>query len=127
MISSQNIVRVCDPETSRCLIRIKKTPRFLCQYSQIMFQIVLGLSCIFNEECMSFYIIGYIIYQSEIVNTVNSASTIIRLMNRISLDIGVMNSSDQVEVNWITTELKFLSTIKEFNVFNSRYQILLPV
>ena len=61
------------------------------------------------------------------MNSMNSTSSVVWLMYSITLNIGIMNRSNQMEMNRISSKLESLTHIKEFNIFNSCYQALFTI
>jgi hypothetical protein len=55
---------------------------------------------------------------------VNSAGSVERLLYSITLNIRVVNDSNQMEVNRIPTKLEGLPYIKELDVLDPSYQVL---
>ena len=87
MISSKNIVWMSDPEGSRSLISVEKTPRLFSQYSKIIFDQIVLLYCIFNEESVAFCVVCNIPLNSQVVNCMESDSSVICMMDGVSFDI----------------------------------------
>lgn len=75
---------------------------------------------ILDEESMTLDVICYILYKPQIMNSVNSASSVVGLMDCITNDVGVVNSSDQMEMDWISTQLEGLAYIEKFDMADSR-------
>ena len=69
---------------------------------------------------MSLYVICNILSDSQIVHSVDSASSIVGLLNSVTPDVGVVHSADQVEVNGVSVELEGLSHVIEVHIFDSR-------
>jgi len=55
---------------------------------------------------------------------VNGAGSVVRLLDSVTLNIRVVDDSNQMEVNRIPTELEGLPYIKELDVLNPSYQVL---
>jgi len=124
VISSEDIVWVGDPEACWGLIRVQQTPRFLGQDGKIVLKVILGLSGIFNEESMALNVERNVLSYSEIVDTVNGAGSVERLLNSVTLNVRIVNDSNQMEVNRIPTKLEGLPYIEELNVLDPGYQVL---
>jgi hypothetical protein len=62
-------------------------------------------------------IISYIILDLEIVNSMQCYSTIVSLMDCITPHVGLVNGSNHVEMNGITTELERLTDVCKLNIF----------
>jgi len=94
MITSENIIWVSNPETGRGLIGIQKAPRLLSPNGQVSFKIVLCFSSIFNEEIVTLNIESYVFNNSQVVHTMNSACSVVRLLNCITLDVRVVDNTN---------------------------------
>ena len=53
------------------------------------------------------------------MNTVNSDSTVISLVNSVSSDVGLVNSTNHMEMKGIASKFESLTDISQFNVFNA--------
>ena len=73
---------------------------------------------------MALNVVRNVLSYSEVVDTVNSAGSVERLLNSVTLNVRVVNDSDQMEVNRIPTKLEGLPYIEELNVLNPGYQVL---
>ena len=119
MIVDEDVVWVSDPETSGGLVRVQETPRLLGKDCQVTIKVVLCLNCIFNEEGMAHCVISYVMNDSQEADSMNSACSVERLMNCVSLDVGFSDCSDKMEMNGISTKLESLPNIVELNILNS--------
>ena len=73
---------------------------------------------------MALNVVRNVLSYSEVMDTVNSAGSVERLLNSVALNVRVVNDSDQMEVNRIPTKLEGLPYIEELNVLNPGYQVL---
>lgn len=80
---------------------------------------ILGLGSILNEEGVTHSVIGDVVEHSEVVDSVSGHSTVVGLMDRVTLDIGLVDGSDHVEMNWVATKFESLTHILEFDILNS--------
>ena len=94
MIVDEDVVWVSDPETSGGLVRVQETPRLLGKDCQVTIKVVLCLNCIFNEEGMAHCVISYVMNDSQEADSMNSACSVERLMNCVSLDVGFSDCTD---------------------------------
>jgi hypothetical protein len=69
-------------------------------------------------------VVCYVLSHSEVVDTVNGASSVVRLLNSVTLNVRVVDDTNQMEVNRIPTKLEGLPYIEELDVLNSGDQIL---
>jgi hypothetical protein len=79
-IINEDIVWMSNPEASRSLIRVQKTPRSLCLHNQITFDIVVGFNSIFNKDGVTFNFIGNVVFKSQVMSSVKCKGSIISLM-----------------------------------------------
>ena len=73
---------------------------------------------------MALNVVCYVLSHSEVVDTVNGASSVVRLLNSVTLNVRVVDDTNQMEVNRIPTKLEGLPYIEELDVLNSGDQIL---
>ena len=71
---------------------------------------------------MAFNIERHIFNNSQVVDTVKSASSVKRLLDSVSFNVRVMNDTYQMEMNRISSKLECLPNIEEVNIFNSSSQ-----
>ena len=83
MVAAEDIVRICDPEASWSLVRVEETPRATDIEDQIVFNQVLSLSCVFDEDCVAHRVVGYIALHSQIVHAMDRHSSVERMMDRV--------------------------------------------
>jgi hypothetical protein len=55
------------------------------------------------------------------VDTVNGAGSVERLLNCVTLNVRVVDDTNQMEVNWISSKLEGLPYIEELNVLDPGY------
>jgi hypothetical protein len=118
MVASENVVRMSDPETSRRLISVEEGPTTLSLNDQVVFNQILGLSSVLNENSVAHSIVGYIVDDLEVVHSMKSNGTIVSLMDGVVPSIGLVNGTDHMEMNRVATQLESLTHICEFNILN---------
>jgi hypothetical protein len=69
-------------------------------------------------------VIGNVLSHSEVVDTVNGAGSVVRLLNSVTLNVRVVDDTNQMEVNGIPTKLEGLPYIEELDVLNPGDQVL---
>jgi hypothetical protein len=62
---------------------------------------------------------GNIVDNSEIMDAMQSYSSVVGVPDGVALNIGLVDSSDHVEMKGVTTQFKGLANIGELNVLNS--------
>lgn len=87
MIASENVVRMSDPETGRRLISVEKTPTSLCHDNQVVFDQVVCLSSILYENGVTHGVIGYVVDDLEVVDTMECDRSVVSLMDGIVLGV----------------------------------------
>lgn len=111
MVISEDIVRVSDPERSWGGISIQETVRSSGEQSQVMFEEVMSLNGIFNEESMTLSVISHILSNSQVVDTMDGASSVVSLMDSVTLDVGIVDITNQVVMDRVSTKLEGLTDI----------------
>jgi len=113
------VIGVGNPETSWSLISIKKTPTALGLDDEIILNQILGLCSILDEDRMAHSVVRYVVLDLEVVNSVESDGTVVRLVDGIIAHVGLVHSSNHVEMDWISSQLEGLSDICELTVLNA--------
>ena len=70
---------------------------------------------------MALNVVCNVLSHSEVVDTVNSAGSVVRLLNSVTLDVRIVDDTNQMEVNWIPTKLEGLPYIEELDVLDPGY------
>ena len=83
--------------------------------------IVICLYSILNEESVTHSIVRNVIFDSELVHTVSSYSSIVGVVNCVTNYIRLVNISNHMEMNWVASELKCLTDILHFDVADVTY------
>ena len=60
-----------------------------------------------------------VVHHTQVVHSVNSGATVIRLVHRVSNDVGLVDSSDHVEMHRVSSKLEGLTDIGKFDIGNS--------
>ena len=76
---------------------------------------------------MALNIVGNVLSHSEVVDTVNGAGSVVRLLNSVTLDVRVVDDTNQMEMNRIPTKFEGLPNIEELDVLNPGDQVLLAI
>jgi len=124
MVVSEDVVRMSDPETSWGLISVEQRPTSLGLHNQVAFDQVVGFGGIFNENGVTHRVVRNVVLNGEIVDSVECDSSVVSLMDGVTLSIRVVDCADHMEMNGVTTKLEGLTDIGEFTVFNFTNQRL---
>jgi hypothetical protein len=62
-----------------------------------------------------------ILSHSEVVDTVNGAGSVVGLLNCVALNVRVVDDTNQMEVNGISSKLEGLPYIEELNILDPGY------
>lgn len=84
-----------------------------------MIIIVVDLCCILDEVGVTHCVEGNIVLNSEVLHAMSSDGSVVCLMNCVSNYMGLVDSSNHVEVDWIPAELKCLTDILQLNIANT--------
>lgn len=68
---------------------------------------------------MAFAFINNVVGQSQEMGSMHSKSSVVTLMNSISMSIGLMNCTNHMEMNGISSDLESLTDICELSVGQS--------
>jgi hypothetical protein len=77
------------------------------------------LCCIFNKVSVTHSVKSHIINHSKVMNTMCCNCTVIGLVNSIADNIGLVDGTDHVEVNWVATKFESLTYVFELYILNS--------
>jgi hypothetical protein len=119
MVASDDIIRVCNPDTGRCLVCVEKTPRAADVYNQIILDQILGLSRILNENSVAHSVVRHIILHAQIMNSVDGDSSIEGVVDRIIADVRRVHCANHMEMNGVGSEDEGLADVEELNTVNS--------
>lgn len=76
-----------------------------------MVNVVLLFHCIFNEDDMTFDVVGNIVYQSHVVSSMKGECPIETRMSAKSFAVRLMNCTNHVEMDSISTDFEGLSDV----------------
>lgn len=68
---------------------------------------------------MAHGVIGNVLFDSEVVHTVNGDSSVVGLMDGVALNVGLVHGSNHMEMERVSTELESLTDIGKLNVLNA--------
>ena len=77
MVTYEDVIWMCNPETSRSGVSIEETVRSSCQSNKIVSDVVIGRSCVLYENCMSHRVVAHIILYSQVMNSMNSGASVV--------------------------------------------------
>jgi len=103
VVISELVIRMSNPEGGRSLISIDKGEGGLSLDDQVAIDQTLGLSSILDEDGMTYGVVSHIVLYLEVVYSVESNCTIVGLMNGIVASVGLVYSTDHVEMNRVAT------------------------
>ena len=121
MIINKIVVWMSEPDTGWSLISVKKRPGSNCLHNQVVINVVLCLNSILNEDSVSLSIISNVIFNSKVVGTMKSEGSVVAIMDSVVLGIRLMDSTDHVEMDSVSSDLEGLPYVMEFNSVDSSY------
>ncbi len=127
MIAHEDVVRVGDPETCWGLVGVEERERLLSLDSKIVLQQVVCLNAILNEERVAHCVIGNVVCHSQVPDMMNCNSSVVSVVDRVSVYIGVVDCANHVEVDGISSKLERLANILKLDVLDSSDQRLVSV
>jgi len=87
VVAPNNVVGVGDPDRCRGLISVEKRPGATHIEDQIVFDQVLAFDSIFNEDGVTHGVVGNVVLDTKVVNTVNCHSTVEGVMDGVVTNI----------------------------------------
>ena len=103
MVVANNVIGVGDPDTSRCLISIEKTPRATHIYDKVAFDQVLRFRSVFNENGVTHSVVSYVVLDAKVVHSVYCHSPVERVMDGVIAHVGRVHGTNHVEMNRVAT------------------------
>jgi len=119
VVVSYDVVRVRDPHTSWSLVSVESTPRLLGHDNKVVLNYVVGFCSIFNENSVTHSVVHDVVSNGQMMHSMDSSSSVVRLPYGITLYIRFMYSSNHVEVNSIPSKFESLADIEELTMGNS--------
>jgi len=119
VVANKDIIWISDPEASRGLIGVEQTPRAANVKYQVVFDIVLGLDGVFDENCVAHSTVGYIVLNAQVVNAVNSDGSVVGVMDCIISNVRRLDCSNHMEMDRVGAQNESLTNIEQFNVVDS--------
>lgn len=118
VIVSEDVIWVSDPERSRCLVSVKETVRGSRVYDQVSIDQIFSLCSVFNEDSVSHDVVGHVVLDGQVVNAVQSRSTVVRLVNGVVPNVRFGHCANHMVVDRIATKFERLADIKELAVLD---------
>ena len=87
MIATDDVIRVCDPNTGWSLVSVEQTPRAADVDNEIVFNQILCLSGVLNENSVTHSMVGHVILHAQIMDSVDSDSTVEGVMDSVIADV----------------------------------------
>jgi hypothetical protein len=119
MVSDVDVVRICDPVRSRHLISVQHTEGRESTDSEIPENLVLGLNTVFHEVRVTSNVVRDILDDSEIMDTMHGDSSVVGVMNGVTLHVGLGDSSNHMEMDWISSHTRCLTATVELCILDS--------
>jgi len=84
-----------------------------------VYDIVLGLYGVFDEDRVAHGVVGYVVFNAQVVNAMNSDCPIESVMDSIVPDVGRLYCSNHVEMNRVGAQNESLTDIGKLNTVDS--------
>jgi hypothetical protein len=86
---------------------------------EVIFNQIFSLSRILDEDSVAHGVIGNIVLNSQVVNSMNSDGSVVSVVNGVIPDVRVVNCSNHVEMDRVSSQLEGLSNLLELSILNS--------
>jgi len=118
MIANKVVVGIGDPETCWRLVGVKEAPRYLCHNNKITTNLVMPLNGVLYEHCVTHHIEKDVVGIPQIVASVNGQGSVVTPMHSNTFDVRVVDISDHMEVDCISSIFECLPHVKELAIGN---------
>ena len=81
----------------------------------------MGLKTVFDEEGMAHVFVRNVVHDGQVMYTMNCNSSIEGMVYCALLDIRLTDVSNHMEMNWIPTKSKCLTSIEKLEIFNASH------
>jgi len=81
-----------------------------------------GFDGILNEDVVALGLEGEVVFDSEVSGSVDGNGSVVTLVDGVVLDVGVVDGTDQVHVESVSSELEGLADVLELDVLSSESQ-----
>ena len=125
MVVLDDVVWVSDPERGWRLISVEQRPGSLGLHNQVAVDDALGLSGILNEDSVTHVVVCDVLDDVEVVHTVNGDGSVVSLMNGVTLDEGLGDVTNHVEMDGVATEFEGLAHVVELTIEDATDQGLI--
>jgi hypothetical protein len=110
------VVWLSNPEAGRGLVSVEAGPAAFDLHNQVTVEVVLLLDSILNEDVVTLDLIDNVVHDAHIVRTVESVGAIEALVSGATLHIRLMDSTNLMEMNCISTDFETLTDISHLNI-----------
>jgi hypothetical protein len=118
MVASDYVIWMGDPNTSWRLICVQKTHRSSSINNQIVLDQILCLSGILNKDGVAQVLVSHIVLDLQVVYSMNGHSSVVSLPDSIVSDIGLVDCSNHMEMDWVSSKLEGLTHVVELYILN---------
>ena len=87
MVATDDVIGISDPDAGWSLVSVEKTPRAADINNKIVLDQILSLDSILNEDSVAHSVVGHVVLHAQIMNAVNSDSSVKGVMDRIVSDV----------------------------------------
>ena len=115
MVVSDDVIGCSDPHGSWGLISVEQTPRTANIDDQVVFDQILGLDGILDEDGVTHSVVSNVVLDTEVVHTVDGDSSVESVMDGVIAHVRVVDSANHVEMNWIRAKNEGLTNIEKLN------------
>jgi hypothetical protein len=119
MVSSPDVVGVGNPETSGGLISVEKGLRRHGVHDQIVFDQIVGFNTVLNENGVTLHSVSNIVLDLQVMDTVNGDGSVVSVMDGITIDVRVVDITDQMVMDGISTKVESLTRLSDLSVGDS--------
>jgi hypothetical protein len=118
-ISHKDVVRMSDPEVTRCSVSVEEREGRIGSCDYVVSNVIFGFIGILHEDCVSHAVPVTVPFNSQIVDAMNSRSSVETVHQSISSHIRFGDSTDLMVMDRVSAIHEGLANMGELQVFDS--------
>mmetsp|Transcript_468 Transcript_468/g.710 ORF Transcript_468/g.710 Transcript_468/m.710 type:complete len:709 (+) Transcript_468:3585-5711(+) len=119
VVVADDVVGVGDPNGGRGLIGVEQRPGAAHVKDQVTLNQVLALDSIFDEDGVAHGVIGDVVLDTQVVDTVDGSRAVERVVDGVVAHVGLVHGTNHVEVNRVGAQDESLADHGQLNAINT--------
>ena len=127
VVSTNSVVGVRDPEAGWSLISVKEAVGGADVDHKVVLDEVVSLDGVLEEDSVAHSLVGNVARDGQVVDSMQSGSSVVGLVDGVVLDVGFVYGAEHVEVDWVSCKFESLTNIEELTVLDSTDRVFIAV